>query len=1191
MLPIAVIIVLAIVAAGSAGGIIYYNRSNSKKIKCPKYYASCTDTSFTCPKGFTKTDLDCACPEGYVTGSGPDSICNKCPDYAKCSTDNFECPDGFTKNINTCDCDTTDYVVGSGASAVCTDCPKNALCDGSNNFKCPSELFTKTNTSCDCINGYITTSEGVSICNRCPVYSSCDGNTFKCKNGFQRIGTKCVCDSSKYISGTGPSAECIECPEYGICNGSTYRCPTGFYSSDSGCVCDDFIFGTGPSLACLDRPPRTTVKNGEFVCESPYIMRDKLGCVCYNGTGYVGRDENCNRCPQYAHCDGINDFDCARYGFTKIGNACDCTGYISSNGDGTYQCVRCPEYAMCSSGSFTCMHGFSKDGNRCICNGYTTIENIGGVTGTVCNVCPMYGDCSGNRFSCQNGFTGINGRCECAGGYIRGTGPSAICTNCPPYVSCIDPYNPTCLSGLSMSRDSNNAVSCLCPTGQYIDNEIGQCMACPAYGRCNGTDTYFCPTGFNRSNGRCSCDGYIPGFTDPSIPRTCNPCPIHSTCNGIDFSCQDPLTKNNTECICPDNTPIVGEINSARCTANAMSLPSRVNVIGRPTDATFGTAPNPYGVTNEFSGNARWITLPNSIARKSNTFYRFSRTFNNLETIIADCKIMCDSYGIVWLNDTRIGVTRDVRSVYTFENLTIKRGANIIHVDVINTSRPSIALILEMTGVPATATNNTDTNYWTAVELSSSNTPCPENSSRTNAGIDTGYMGCSCAPTHGFDYDISKCVRCPGNSLSTNTGELVEFGCRCPPNFEWDVLTSNCVQCPGNTSVRNTGIVVPVIGSSSICKCPAGMEWNGTSCVGCPDGSTVIGSGQDTNVSGCKCHSVHWAWNPTTNVCDQCPGGSTVVGTDLATPSNPNCKCNDYHWAWNGAECAQCPSYSWRHGQGTGPPTSVYACHCPNENWVWVPEEGRCHACPPGSKSTGVGQETNRTGCKCTNEFMRWNGSSCEGCPGFAAYNYTGPDTANPGCKCRDTGWIWNGTTNSCEACPENSVSAGGTGAPTNKPGCRCQNNHWGWNGATQKCEVCPAYSNAEGTGEQVPGMGCKCLDRNYYWNGSVCVRCPAGSSLDGSNTPFSTIPEHPKCKCVGANRYWKPNLGICDECPRDSYNVHSGHPDVAPQNNWNGAWVPEGHGAWNTLGQTPGALCRCAYHMRWFDGHGCLMR
>jgi hypothetical protein len=258
---------------------------------------------------------------------------------------------------------------------------------------------------------------------------------------------------------------------------------------------------------------------------------------------------------------------------------------------------------------------------------------------------------------------------------------------------------------------------------------------------------------------------------------------------------------------------------------------------------------------------------------------------------------------------------------------------------------------------------------------------------------------------------------------------------------------------------------------------------------------------------------------------------------------------------------------------------------------IWSPSIKECRGCPEGSTKNGPGEKTGLGECNCIRVTDYWDSINlkCMGCQKGAILNGSGSATGANNCRCVSPNMYWDPAVQECRECPLGSNVAGtGDTTPfyTTIGPCKCNNNTMYFNGSV--CVNCPPYSKLDGTGLGT-NTPCKCIDRTYYWNGSACVKCPEGASLDGANSEYSVIPEHPGCKCIGPERYWKPKLGICAECPKDSYNVHVGHPNLNPP--WNGDWVPLGHEPWTTPGQTPGMLCKCSFNMRWFHGEGCQMK
>ena len=78
-------------------------------------------------------------------------------------------------------------------------------------------------------------------------------------------------------------------------------------------------------------------------------------------------------------------------------------------------------------------------------------------------------------------------------------------------------------------------------------------------------------------------------------------------------------------------------------------------------------------------------------------------------------------------------------------------------------------------------------------------------------------------------------------------------------------LTKFCKTiCPEGSSVVGTG---DKAGDTS-CSCEtAAPAWNGTACVACPTGSSLIGTGAETGVGSCKCDDSSYTWNASEGLC------------------------------------------------------------------------------------------------------------------------------------------------------------------------------------------------------------------------------------------------------------------------------------------------------------------------------------
>ncbi|KAL5255126.1 hypothetical protein ACHWQZ_G014531 [Mnemiopsis leidyi] len=197
----------------------------------------------------------------------------------------------------------------------------------------------------------------------------------------------------------------------------------------------------------------------------------------------------------------------------------------------------------------------------------------------------------------------------------------------------------------------------------------------------------------------------------------------------------------------------------------------------------------------------------------------------------------------------------------------------------------------------------------------------------------TGPYWSSCTVTALVDPHVSNCthhkdvlITCKGSVISCPAGWFRSYRiCRqCPLNtYKTSVGTQtekSCLLCPGSSSA---------IPGSSSCSCPAGMFWNETDCLNCPDQSVSQSSA---------------------SVCTQCPAGSE------ATPDRTACNCTaGMTWRWDSKTTGSC--------QPCSPGTY--------KNLLTK----TCDVCPPGTTSMAGSEQ-----CICR-AGTYWTNKTCQICP------------------------------------------------------------------------------------------------------------------------------------------------------------------------------------------------------------------
>ena len=264
-------------------------------------------------------------------------------------------------------------------------------------------------------------------------------------------------------------------------------------------------------------------------------------------------------------------------------------GYILNN-----QCVCIPGYVFSSATGQCVLQSSNCGSNYVFVNGNCVCPSGFGVINNLCLTCPA------------NSFVNNVGNCQCVAGYLLSstTLSCVLQNNCFPnsrpnaqgQCICNDGfYNSgnqciphTCQNGMVF-----NGVSCVCPTGQFMDSITNQCTFCNGFGQavqgntCVCSSTFFptstgcqpCPANsiYNSASRQCTC---LSGFTlvnnqctnIPSCPQgaqwnavtsacqcltqghfiinnVCAPCPANSQWNGTACQCQSGFVLSGNSCI------------------------------------------------------------------------------------------------------------------------------------------------------------------------------------------------------------------------------------------------------------------------------------------------------------------------------------------------------------------------------------------------------------------------------------------------------------------------------------------------------------------------------------------------------------------------------------------------------------------------------------------------------------------
>ena len=351
-----------------------------------------------------------------------------------------------------------------------------------------------------------------------------------------------------------------------------------------------------------------------------------------------------------------------------------------------------------------------------------------------------------------------------------------------------------------------------------------------------------------------------------------------------------------------------------------------------------------------------------------------------------------------------------------------------------------------------------------------------------------------------------ECVACPDDSTST---EAASTACRCPDNeyAEWSNGGGgswSCESCPDGT-VKSGGSVIPQASEASdSCNadCASRTSTALTARASPARTTRTVPAGPRRRARAPRTTgprspaapgraSYAPAVEPRTAT-STVPGSGSSEDDDDVCVDATSCDANHY---LSGGECVSCPTFDDK--ESTSASASSTTCTCPAG--YYADKTTSCKACPVGSS---------RTGSTIFGDSEKEDDSVC---------------VAN--CA---SGKYWDG--DSCEACPANSVGAGGAATT-----CTCAANYWAKkSGSTWTCELCSGQRTKDAT-STVPGSGksedddAVCVDAtsctaNHYLSGGECVACADGStSTDATSTT---------CEC-GAAQYFAD--GSCNACPSTS--------------------------------------------------------
>ena len=375
------------------------------------------------------------------------------------------------------------------------------------------------------------------------------------------------------------------------------------------------------------------------------------------GAGSYVKDNACLQCPlnTYSVLAGSTSCTPCKQGYTSFPGStkCQCPAGFIDNGS---TCIRCPygqipssatSCTSCPSGMISndqgncisCQMGMIVVSNSCVCSpgyGVPPMDPNADVAAAVCSPCPAGSYSPGNTgvcslcsagqyskegasscISCLPGYTSLQGsnKCQCPQDSIdKGTN----CEKCP--------------SGKIPSSDLTTCISC--PAGWYTDNVDNICKICPentfnptagarscqncpnSSPKGSATCKINCPVSFNSLPQKVGSLMLLPFIGSPvivagssqvieavpSVQDCAQLCDSDSTCDGINWVCQD-----NPKCI------LFSKSNGQRVPSNC---PSCVGYAKKCPDGMFYD--NQDGSCNFCPENTYWTNIgPGKEACKS----------------------------------------------------------------------------------------------------------------------------------------------------------------------------------------------------------------------------------------------------------------------------------------------------------------------------------------------------------------------------------------------------------------------------------------------------------------------------------------------------------------------------------------------------------------------------------------------
>ncbi|CAL6037692.1 Conserved_hypothetical protein [Hexamita inflata] len=414
---------------------------------------------------------------------------------------------------------------------------------------------------------------------------------------------------------------------------------------------------------------------------------------------------------------------------------------------------------------------------------------------------------------------------------------------------------------------------------------------------------------------------------------------------------------------------------------------------------------------------------------------------------------------------------------------------------------------------------------------------------------------CVCSPTYYFDAKYQSCYLCPKDSLTTPYSNA----CNCMKDKAYIRMIIGDEKCEGCGGGAKSSTF-----DSQSCSCDDNMKENTrfdelqNKCVPCGTAFITAMTYKDRSVCICK---VVGEVNINNQSCQTCPSNSVNKNPGVNNLDGCQCINSSYFWSAQNNTCTLCPfgvsnsdnqcvcpRYSQLNTKNDGcicygnfifdGHSCVESNNCSSQSYQSVDINGlpTCVLCPSGSKVNQINQT-----CECAGNFFYLQSSNtCVECS-------SNSQVSNNICSCVGGSYqvsVQDGLP-TCQLCPENSV------AVNNMCECSEQSYQEPTQDGTLKCFLCPTGSKANAINQT-----CDCYANSAYDSSSNSCTCDAQSYLqqnqDGTLTcvlcPAGSTPAGQACQCEGNSVFFESACVKCldnslaignkCECSGDSYQV-----------------------------------------------------